>query len=62
VWTLLVVDLGEGVEQGLQVGDRLRLVGLGPEPFLEGLLEAFDFAAGGGVVGSAVLLDDVEAT
>ena len=35
--------------------------GLAVEPFLEGLLEAFDFAAGGGVVGSGVLLGDVEA-
>ena len=33
-------------------------LGLGSEPFLEGLLEPFDFAARGGVVRSAVLLHD----
>ena len=47
--------------QGLQLGDRRWLVGLGAEPRLEGLLEAFDLAAGGRVVGSGVLLDDAEA-
>jgi hypothetical protein len=32
---------------------------LGGQPAFEGLLEAFDFAAGGGVVGAGVFLDDV---
>jgi len=58
---VLVVGGLELLEQGLQLVDGGGLVGLGVEPFLEGLLEAFDPAAGGGVVGSAVLLDDVEA-
>ena len=48
VGPVLVVVLAEGVDQGLQLGDGRGLVWLGGEPFLEGLLEAFDFAAGGG--------------
>ena len=60
MWSLVVVDGDEAVEQGLQLGDRGRLVGLGAQPRLEGLLEAFDLAAGGRVVGSGVLLDDAE--
>ena len=59
VGPVLVVLGAEAVEQGLQLGDGGGLVGLGAQPVLEGLLEAFDLAAGGGVVGSAVLLDDV---
>jgi len=55
----VVVLVGEHVDQRLQLADRRGLPGLGAEPFLEGLLEAFDFAAGGGVVGSGVLLHDV---
>ena len=55
-----VVVGDEGVEQGLQLGDGGGLVGLGSEPVLHRLLDAFDFAAGGGVVGPAVLLLDVE--
>ena len=54
-----VVVLGPGVEQGLQVGEG----GCGwsaCEPLLEGLLDAFDLAAGLGVAGSGVLLRDVE--
>ena len=31
------------------------------EPFFEGLVEAFNFSAGGGVVGGGVDLVDVEA-
>jgi len=31
---------------------------LGGEAFLEGLVESFDFPAGGGVVGSTVLVHD----
>ena len=45
----------------LELGDRGGLVGLGAQPRFQGLLEAFDLAAGGGVVGSGVLLDDAEA-
>jgi hypothetical protein len=47
----VVVD-NKGVAGGLQLGDRGGLLRLGPEPLLQGLLEPFDFAAGGGV-GSA---------
>ncbi len=54
-------SLGEGVEQGLELGDGGGLVGLGGEPLLHGLLEPFDLAAGGGVVGAGVLLDHAEA-
>ena len=58
---VVVVVVGELVEEGLQVGDGGWLGGSSAEPFFQGLLEAFDFAAGGGVVGSGVLLGDVEA-
>ena len=59
VGSALVVLVDELVEESLE----FRQGGggwLGGEPFLEGLLEAFDFAAGGGVVGAGVLLGDVE--
>src|SRR5512132_1908534 len=57
-----VVVLGdERSKQGLQFGQGLGLDGLGGEPFLEGLLEAFDLAAGGGVVGAGVLLGHAQA-
>jgi hypothetical protein len=56
---VLVVGLEEHIDQVLQLGDGGWL-GLASQPVLQGLLEAFDFAAGGGVVGSGVLLDDVE--
>lgn len=59
--SLLVVDGHEDVDEGLELGDRGWLRGLGSEPVLQGLLEAFDFAAGGGVVRSGVLLVDAEA-
>ncbi len=49
VGPLVVVELAERVELGLEVGDR-RGGWLGAEPAFEGLLEAFDLAAGGGVV------------
>ena len=47
------------VELGLELGEG---VGgwLGGEPAFEGLVEAFDFAAGGRVVRSGVLLGDAE--
>ena len=57
---MLVVDLGEGVEQGLQLGEGSGLSGLGAEPLLEGLLEPLDLALGLGMVRLAVLLRDVE--
>ena len=56
-----VVDRGEGVQQGLQLGDGLGLVPLGGQPFLEGLLEPLGFALGLGVVRAAVLLFHAEA-
>ena len=56
---MVVVDLDEGVELGLEFGNRSR-GRLGAVPFLHGLLEAFDFAAGGGMVGSGVFLPDAE--
>ncbi|MDZ4235169.1 MAG: hypothetical protein U1C73_15730 [Dietzia sp.] len=57
--SVVVVDLDEGVELVLQLGDGCR-GRLGSEPLLHGLLEALDLAAGGGVVGSAVLLADAQ--
>jgi hypothetical protein len=57
---LLVVLVGDGVEQCLQRGDRGGLLRLGAEPLLQGLLEPFDLAAGGGVAGAGVLLGDRE--
>src|SRR5512133_3981416 len=57
----VVVLVLEPVEQGLQVPDRGGLVGLGAQPGLHGLLEAFDLAAGGGVVRAGVLLGDAQA-
>jgi hypothetical protein len=59
--TPLVVLDGEGVQQGLEFGDGGRLVGLGAQPFLHGLLEPFDLALGLGVPGAAVLLVHAEA-
>ena len=55
----MVVVSGEVVEQRLEVVDR-RGGGSSGEPFLEGLLEAFDLAAGGRVVGAGVFLGDAE--
>jgi hypothetical protein len=40
VGPLGVVDAGEGVEQGLELGEGGGLSGLGAEPILHGLLEA----------------------
>ena len=54
-----VVVVPERVELGLKVLDRLGR-GLGSEPFLQGLLESFDFPLGLWVVRSAVLLIDAE--
>ena len=56
----LVVDVDELVEQCLQLDDGGR-DGVGGEPAFECLVEAFDLAAGRGMVLPAVLLDDAEA-
>ncbi len=61
VRALVVVDAGEGVQQGLEVGEGGGLDGLGAEPVLHGLLESFDFPLGLGVVRLAVLLLYAEA-
>ncbi len=61
VRALVVVGRDEGVDEGLQLGEGGRLVGLGEQPFLQRLLEAFDLAAGGGVVRAGVLLHHVAA-
>jgi hypothetical protein len=45
VWPAGVVVVAEGVELGLQVGDRGR-GGLFGEPVLQGLVESLDFPAG----------------
>ena len=58
---LVVVDGGEGVQEGLELGEGGWLGGLGGEPGLEGLPEAFDLALGLRVGGPAVLLLDAEA-
>jgi hypothetical protein len=51
VRSLTVVDVDEAVEEGLELDDRSGLVGLGAQPGLEGLLEAFHLPAGGGWLG-----------
>ena len=53
--SVVVVFGDEVVDQGLELADGGWLGVLGGEPFLHGLLEAFDFALGGGVVGAAVI-------
>jgi hypothetical protein len=55
---LVVVDGGEGVEEGLELADRGGLGGLGAEPVLQRLLEPLHFALGLRVAGLAVLLLD----
>jgi hypothetical protein len=61
VWAVLVVDLHELLQQQSQLLNGSGLDGLGAEPVLRGLLDAFDLAAGGGMVRAGVLLHDVEA-
>ena len=53
VRAVVVVFVDEGVELGLQLGE-CGGAGLAGQPSFEGLLEAFDLAAGGGVVGGGV--------
>ena len=59
VGAVVVVGAGEFVEERLEF---VEVVGGGSrgEPFFEGLLETFDFSAGGGVVGCRVLLFGAE--
>ena len=52
---LVVVVSREGVQEGPELGQVCGL-GLGGEPFLEGLLESFDLALVWGVVRAVVLL------
>lgn len=59
MWPAVVVLVDEGVDEVLELRDGGGLFGLGSEPLLQGLLEPFDFAAGGRVAGSGVLLDHV---
>ena len=61
VWSSVVVFVDERVELVLEFGDGVGLRVWAPKPFLEGLVEPFDLPAGGGVVGSGVLLFDLEA-
>ena len=59
VGPVVVVVAGEFVEEALELVEVVGAV-LGFEVFLEGLLETFDFSAGGGVVGRRVLLFGAE--
>ena len=56
---MVVVVIDEDVELCLEVADGGRCW-LAAQVLLEGLVEAFDFAAGGWMVGSRVLLNDPE--
>ena len=56
---VVVVVAGEFVDEALELVEAVGS-GLGGEVFLEGLLETFDFSAGGGVVGCRVLLGDAQ--
>jgi len=57
----VVVFVDEGVELGLEVGEGGGLGLFGQKAF-EGLVEAFDLAAGGGVIRGGVDLGDAQAT
>ena len=59
VGPVVVVVAGEFVEEALEFVEAVG-AGLGGEVFFEGLLETFDFSAGGGVVGRGVLLFGAE--
>ena len=59
VGAVVVVELDEGVELALELAQR-RGGASGGEPALQGLLESFGLAAGGGVVGTGVFLGDPE--
>ena len=57
--TLVVVDPDEFIELCLEFGDR-GCSGLASEPFLEGLVEPFDFPACRGMVRRRILLNHPE--
>jgi hypothetical protein len=59
VGPVVVVEVDERVEEVLELSDRVGF-GSGCEPFLEGLVEPFDFPAGLGVERSAVGGVDLE--
>ena len=61
MWAVVVVFVDELVELGLEFGEGRCFGVLLLEPAFEGLVEAFDLAAGGGVVGGGVDLGDSEA-
>src|SRR5712692_2433484 len=60
MWSQLVVDAGEGVELELEVSNRFSW-SLASEEELQGLVEAFDLAAGLGVIGRGVNALNAEA-
>ena len=60
MWSLLVIDGAESVELELEVGNRFGR-SLSGEEELQGLVEAFDLAAGLGVIGRGVNATDAEA-
>ncbi len=55
----MVVFVDEPVELLLEFFEGVGS-GLGSQPLFEGLVESFDFPAGGGVVGSTVFVDNME--
>lgn len=57
VWSLLVVEVSEDVELGLEFFEA-GSSGLGLEPALQGLMEPFHFALGLGVVGTSMTVVD----
>ena len=59
MWPLMVVDLNELINQILELGDGLCWWS-GGDPFLHGLLEPFNLARGGRMVGAGVLPFDPE--
>ena len=54
-----VVVLAELIELALEISNRCHF-GLLSQPLLQGLVKAFHFAAGLGMVGTGVLLDDFQ--
>ena len=55
----MVVDIDELIDQALETSECLGGRS-GGHPFLEGLLEAFDLAGGGRMVGSSVFVGDAQ--
>jgi hypothetical protein len=58
---LVVVEVGEGVQEGLELGEVCGLGRLGGEPVFEGLLEPLYLALGLGMAGFPVFLLDAQA-